>query len=191
VDQIALVQPLAGSLGIGRADYGVDRADFGVTVPPGGTSGRPGPTRIELALPASPASVCIGRRLAAHTLAQWMVPGKPAEDAVLIVSELLTNAIRHGAPPLRLRLRLRLRRGGQELAIEVDDGDRGAAPHKRDASPDAVGGRGLGIVATLSRRWGSRATQSGKTVWSVVAITAGASGQDSAQPAERPALRSL
>lgn len=83
-----------------------------------------------------------------------------AYAAELIVSELITNAIRYGAPPLRLRLIK-----NHTLTCEVHD-DSATSPQLRHARTVDEGGRGLFIVAQLAQRWGTRYTTEGKTVWS-------------------------
>ncbi|MFG2961467.1 ATP-binding protein [Streptomyces sp. NPDC048291] len=86
-----------------------------------------------------------------------------AQDIVftteLVVSELITNAIRYGKPPIQLRL---IR--GTTLICEVSDGS-GTAPHLRRARVFDEGGRGLLLVARLTQRWGSRHTPTGKIIW--------------------------
>lgn len=78
---------------------------------------------------------------------------------------MLTNAIVHGSPPIRLRLR----KTPEELAIEVDDAA-SAMPRKLRATPTDLHGRGLAIVADIGSRWAARADGYGKTVWSTLAI---------------------
>ncbi|MEV0599003.1 SpoIIE family protein phosphatase [Streptomyces sp. NPDC050315] len=121
------------------------------------------------------------RLLAPTKVADWEVAPDPAEvgrlraecgaqlaewglsDIVfsteLILSELITNAIRYGAPPVRLRL-LRDRC----LICEVADSS-STAPHLRRATSTDEGGRGLFLVAHLSQRWGTRYTPGGKVIW--------------------------
>lgn len=77
----------------------------------------------------------------------------------LIVSELVGNAVRHGAPPLQLRLVLE-----QMLTCEVSDSAAGA-PHVQHACTVDENGRGLFIVAGLADQWGVRHRARGKTVW--------------------------
>jgi anti-sigma regulatory factor (Ser/Thr protein kinase) len=84
------------------------------------------------------------------------------ETAVLLVSELVTNALMHGRPPLELRVRV-LDTGG--VRVEVLDAAGGEPPVRRRASLDAATGRGVGIVATLAARWGSQPVAAGKLVW--------------------------
>jgi len=85
------------------------------------------------------------------------------DDAIpttaLIVSELVTNAIRHATGPVELRL-LRDR----ALICEVSDGS-SVSPRLRRAQTTDEGGRGLFLVAQLSQRWGTRYTARGKVIW--------------------------
>lgn len=82
----------------------------------------------------------------------------------LIVSELVTNAVLHGCPPICLRLRCDEATG---LEAVVGDGDQ-APPRLLAPPPDALGGRGMELVDLLSLSWGSVPTTGGKTVWSRV-----------------------
>ncbi|MEU1851296.1 SpoIIE family protein phosphatase [Streptomyces sp. NPDC019990] len=77
----------------------------------------------------------------------------------LVVSELVTNAIRYGEPPIRLRL---IR--DNALICEVSDASN-TAPHLRRARAFDEGGRGLLLVAQLTQGWGTRHTTDGKTIW--------------------------
>ena len=85
--------------------------------------------------------------------------GADPADALLVVTELLTNAIRHGrsAPTVALRL------SPERLHLEVSD-QSSAAPAMRD-EPDATGGYGLQIVDRIAEHWGWRPTTAGKVVW--------------------------
>ncbi|AYC43853.1 ATP-binding SpoIIE family protein phosphatase [Streptomyces griseorubiginosus] len=109
-------------------------------------------------LPTDPAQVAGARREASDQLTAWGLDelGFATE---LIVSELVTNAIRYGSAPIELRL---LR--GDTLICEVSDGS-STAPHLRRARTFDEGGRGLLLVAQLAERWGSRQTATGKTIW--------------------------
>lgn len=77
----------------------------------------------------------------------------------LVVSELVTNALRYGSPPIRLRL-IRDR----TLICEVTDGS-STSPHVRRALETDEGGRGLFMVAQLTELWGTRYHTRGKTIW--------------------------
>ncbi|MCC9306269.1 SpoIIE family protein phosphatase [Kitasatospora sp. RB6PN24] len=92
--------------------------------------------------------------------------GDAAFTAELILSELITNAIRYGAAPVRVRL-LRDR----SLVCEVSDGS-STAPHLRYAATTDEGGRGLFLVAQLAERWGTRYPPRGKVIWSEQPLTA-------------------
>ncbi|MEV6290775.1 ATP-binding SpoIIE family protein phosphatase [Streptomyces sp. NPDC051896] len=83
-----------------------------------------------------------------------------APTTELIVSELVTNAIRHGRPPVRLRLILQ----GAGLTCEVSDGS-STSPYLRRANTFDESGRGLFIVSQLAQRWGTRHDSRGKTIW--------------------------
>jgi two-component sensor histidine kinase len=76
-----------------------------------------------------------------------------------VVSELVTNAIRYGRPPIRLRLI-----HDRALLCEVSDAS-STTPHQRRARVYDEGGRGLLLVAQLAEHWGTRHARHGKTVW--------------------------
>ncbi|MET8636096.1 SpoIIE family protein phosphatase [Streptomyces sp. NPDC004680] len=110
------------------------------------------------ALPRDRSAAGHARALAAHQLTEWGL--EDLEDATkLIVSELVTNAVRHGTGPIALRL-LRHR----VLTCEVSD-TAAFIPRQRRARTTDENGRGLSLVTNLSRRWGARSTSDGKVVW--------------------------
>ena len=114
-----------------------------------------------------PAVVAGTRRSVSERLAAWdLADAVPMVE--LIVSELVTNAIRYGRPPVRLRL---IR--DSALICEVSDAS-STAPHLRRARVFDEGGRGLFIVAQLARRWGCRHGHGGKTIWAEAPVRAGA-----------------
>ncbi|MEW1913709.1 ATP-binding SpoIIE family protein phosphatase [Kitasatospora sp. NPDC085895] len=98
------------------------------------------------------------RRLAAHALRRWGLE-ELSETTELMVSELVTNAIRHATRPVTLRL-VRTSR----LRCEVGD-DSPALPRARRAGPDDEHGRGLQIVARCADDWGATRLGAGKVVW--------------------------
>ncbi|OPF74672.1 histidine kinase [Streptomyces antioxidans] len=114
-------------------------------------------------VPFDPAAVAPQRSACARRLRAWDL-----EDAVctaeLIISELITNALRYGAPPLHIRL---LR--GRGLICEVSDGS-STAPHMRHATTTDEGGRGLFLVAQFAQRWGTRYTADGKVIWAETSL---------------------
>ncbi|MET7638271.1 SpoIIE family protein phosphatase [Streptomyces sp. NPDC005438] len=109
-------------------------------------------------LPAEPRSVARARELACQQLALWHVD-ELADTTELLVSELVTNALRHGEGSIRLRLLL-----DRSLVCEVWDAGL-VQPRRRRARDTDEGGRGLQLVQMLSVGWGSRRTPYGKTVW--------------------------
>ncbi len=121
-------------------------------------------------LPADPAVVSQARKLVDAQLDAWDLQ-EASFVTQLLVSELLTNAIRHAAPPIQLRLI-----HDRHLICEVSDAS-STAPHLRRARTYDEGGRGLLLVAQLTRGWGSRQTSTGKTIWAEQAI-------DETQPGE-------
>jgi anti-sigma regulatory factor (Ser/Thr protein kinase) len=123
-------------------------------------------------LPADPAIVADARRKVAERLAGWGLHDA-AFTTGLIVSELVTNAIRHAQSPIQLRL-IRDR----TLICEVSDGS-STAPHLRRARAFDEGGRGLLLVSRLTQRWGTRQTLHGKTIWAEQALPGG-TGHDAA-----------
>ncbi|MCX5078514.1 SpoIIE family protein phosphatase [Streptomyces sp. NBC_00424] len=109
-------------------------------------------------IPSDPAAVAGARRDASEQLAAWGLEDS-AFVTELIVSELVTNAIRYGRPPVRLRLI-----HDRSLVCEVSDAS-STAPLLRRARLFDEGGRGLMLVAQLAQRWGTRHTREGKIIW--------------------------
>ncbi|OXS35550.1 histidine kinase [Streptomyces sp. XY006] len=121
------------------------------------------------------------RRVPSSSVAEWDVPSdttvvpsvraecrtvlsgwgleETAFTTELILSELVTNAIRYGSPPVKVRL---LR--GRTLICEVSDGS-STSPRLRRAETTDEGGRGLFLVAQFALRWGTRYTSRGKVIW--------------------------
>jgi PAS domain S-box-containing protein len=109
-------------------------------------------------------AVAVGRHFTARILRQW---GRLelADPACLLVSELLTNAVRHARTPIGLHLH----HNAREVVIEVSD-DSAHLPRRRLAQADDENGRGLMIVESLAASWGTRVTDAGKTVWFALAF---------------------
>ncbi|WP_343243888.1 SpoIIE family protein phosphatase [Streptomyces sp. SID13726] len=117
-------------------------------------------------LEADPAIVSRTRSAVSRQLADWGLEGLDF-TAELVVSELVTNAIRYGRPPIRLRLI-----HDHALMCEVTD-DSSTTPHLRRARVFDEGGRGLLLVGQLARHWGTRHARHGKTVWAELDDSAG------------------
>ncbi|TDU74866.1 GAF domain-containing protein [Streptomyces sp. KS 21] len=126
------------------------------------------PARIaEWDLSPEPAAVSPVRNACARRLADWGLEDI-AFTTELILSELMTNAIRYGTEPIRVRLLY-----DRCLVCEVSDGS-STSPHLRRAADTDEGGRGLFLVAQFAERWGTRYTARGKIIWSEQALHDGA-----------------
>ncbi|MEU8547504.1 SpoIIE family protein phosphatase [Streptomyces roseoverticillatus] len=110
-------------------------------------------------LPAERSTVADARKFASEQLAAWGLE-ELGFTTELVVSELVTNAVRHAYAPIRLRL-IRER---SSLICEVSDAS-STSPRMRRARLTDEGGRGLLLVAQLTERWGTRFTADGKTIW--------------------------
>ncbi|GGT12822.1 SpoIIE family protein phosphatase/ATP-binding protein [Streptomyces purpureus] len=126
----------------------------------------PGDRIAQWDVPAEPAAVSRVRNAAAEQLEAWDLDAI-AYTTELILSELVTNAIRYGGEPIRVRL---LR--DSALICEISDSS-STAPHLRYAASTDEGGRGLFLVAQLAERWGTRYTERGKVIWAELPLTDG------------------
>ncbi|MGW1913014.1 ATP-binding protein [Streptomyces sp. NPDC002076] len=110
-------------------------------------------------LPRELTSAGRARRLVTAQLSDWSLADL-ADTAELLVSEVVTNALRHTRGPLRLNLRVR----DSRLACEVEDTE-SAGPLRSVVDTDAEGGRGTELLDLLADAWGSTETATGKTIW--------------------------
>ena len=122
--------------------------------------------RIRVSLTMGPPAAGQARRYVGAVIEAWQVP-VDADVAILLTSELVTNATRHDtagqeAPQLVVSW------AGDELLVEVHDRSR-SAPVPVVAPPDAETGRGLMLLSSLSTEWGYRETASGKAVYFTLA----------------------
>ncbi|MFF7648926.1 SpoIIE family protein phosphatase [Streptomyces sp. NPDC007983] len=123
-----------------------------------------GPGRVVSSdVPSDPAAVAGVRAGALRQLEEWGLE-EVAFTAELVLSELITNAIRHATGPIRLQL---VRDRG--LICEVSDTS-STSPHLRYATTTDEGGRGLFLVAQFAERWGTRYTAGGKVIWAELAL---------------------
>ena len=83
------------------------------------------------------------------------------DEALLLVSEVVTNAVRHGTPPVTLEM---ICLGDDGLELRISDGSP-ERPRSKDFTDDGEGGRGLFLVDTISDAWGVEPGESGKQVW--------------------------
>lgn len=100
------------------------------------------------------------RQAIARFLARANLP-QLIDDAQLLASELVTNAVRHARGPITVRAYVR----DGFLRLEVCDSCRDTAPERREATPDDENGRGMELVDKLAARWGCRTTTESKVVW--------------------------
>jgi serine phosphatase RsbU (regulator of sigma subunit)/anti-sigma regulatory factor (Ser/Thr protein kinase) len=112
----------------------------------------------ELSLAEEADAVSQARRFTVSELSG--LPEGVVSDAELVVAELVTNAVLHGAPPVTVRLY----RHGDGVRVEVQDQGPRPPLRIRDAG-EAMTGRGLALVAALSRAWGAEQQDPGKVVW--------------------------
>jgi anti-sigma regulatory factor (Ser/Thr protein kinase) len=123
----------------------------------------------EWTFPAEPGAVRTARAVVRGQLHGWHLDCV-ADLTALLVSELVTNSLRHATGPIGVRLvRPAGLDGAGTLLVEVSD-PLPDPPRERVARPEDEGGRGLQLVAGSSRRWGTRPGVSGKTVWFELAL---------------------
>jgi anti-sigma regulatory factor (Ser/Thr protein kinase) len=121
----------------------------------------------EWTFPAEPGVVRTARAVVRGQLRDWELDSL-SDLAALLVSELVTNSLRHATGPIGVRL---VRPAGvpDALLVEVSD-PLPDPPHERSADADDESGRGIQLVAGSSRRWGTRPGRTGKTVWFELAV---------------------
>ncbi|MFG2985107.1 SpoIIE family protein phosphatase [Streptomyces sp. NPDC048258] len=118
-----------------------------------------------------PSAVGAVRKAAAEKLEEWGLTDLVFATE-LILSELVTNAVRHGSAPVRVRML-----HDHALTCEVWDGT-STAPHLRYAATTDEGGRGLFLVAQLSEHWGVRYTPDGKVIWAEQTLPGSSGGAE-------------
>ncbi|MGW5005012.1 ATP-binding protein [Streptomyces parvulus] len=119
--------------------------------------------RAEWVFPAVPDAVRTARAQVRGALRAWGLDGV-SDLTALLVSELVTNALRHATGPIGVRLLRRPAAPPGILLVEVSD-PLPDPPRARGARPEDEDGRGLQLVASSVHRWGTRAGEAGKTVW--------------------------
>jgi anti-sigma regulatory factor (Ser/Thr protein kinase) len=134
-----------------------------------------GPPRVATRTPGLDArSVGAAREFSLATMRRWGVADR-VDDIGIVVSELLTNALRHGvqdtaAAPRRWPLRLGLAQPGRYVLCAVADPGRGL-PVPKEPDYLAESGRGLHVIGALSDTWGcTTPTGAGKVVWAMFAV---------------------
>ncbi|RFU38228.1 ATP-binding protein [Actinomadura logoneensis] len=116
-------------------------------------------------LPHAPSSVAVARRRLGSELGASGVDESVVDDASVIVSELISNALRHARPLPSGQVRVTWTRRGDIIEIAVSDGGATTEPRRGPGTLSSLGGRGLGIVETLAEGWGVRHEDGATTVW--------------------------
>lgn len=119
---------------------------------------------ISTSLPKDPSSPSAARRLVTRACEDWGCTSV-LDAALLVVTELVTNALVHAGTACDLRVRLR----AGVLRLEVDDEGRGTPDLQRSSTSDEHG-RGLFLVSAMALSWGIGPTDDGKTVWAELAV---------------------
>jgi anti-sigma regulatory factor (Ser/Thr protein kinase) len=122
-------------------------------------AGPPGTLHAALDLPPAIRSVPAARRLVSQLLVAWAAEAF-SDDAILLVSELVTNVVRHVSGQVALRVEVALSEPGLHVAV-VDSSPVPPVPGPRGSQ----GGHGILLVAALADRWGSELHGTGKRVW--------------------------
>ena len=152
---------------------------------------RPQKVERSIVLPYGPASVAQARQRLCEDLHAMEICEDRVDDATLVLSELVSNALRHASPlpspgnpenSVGVSWRIEVDRGSRSggwMEIAVRDGGSSTMPRVARPSVSGLGGRGLSIVQTLSGRWGTEMDATTTTVWAVLEIS-----PDDARPAE-------
>lgn len=117
-------------------------------------------------LPASSAVAAV-RRFVEETVRAWGGSDVAVDDAMLVASELATNALLHAGSPFRVTLR----RAGDTVRLDVEDASP-TPPARRSPGVEVTTGRGISMVHAIARRWGTDVRSDGKVVWAELAVSA-------------------
>ncbi|WP_370946171.1 ATP-binding protein [Amycolatopsis sp. cg5] len=121
--------------------------------------------KISFALPDDQTAPAMARRVVRQALAELGITADLVDDAVLAVSELVTNAVEHGGGPDRLELD----HDSEQFTLSVFDRST-APPEQRTPEPTAARSRGLLLVQAVATQWGSDPDGRGKGVWARFAL---------------------
>lgn len=127
-------------------------------------------------LPHAPSSVATVRRRLHADLCATGVHDDIADDASVVISELISNALRHARPLPTGDIRVSWSRDDDLIHLAVSDGGAMTEPRRARATLSSLGGRGLGIVEALADGWGVRHEEEGTTVWAILRSSRSVSG---------------
>jgi anti-sigma regulatory factor (Ser/Thr protein kinase) len=119
-------------------------------------------------VPAEPASAAAARAGLRAELRGRGMPDAVTDDAALVVTELLTNALRHARPLPSEQIDVNWTADDDGVLVRITDGGGMTYPQMLDSEPDDVAGRGLAIVDSLASDWGVEVDPDRVTVWAYV-----------------------
>jgi anti-sigma regulatory factor (Ser/Thr protein kinase) len=128
-------------------------------------------SRARLSVPHERTSVRVVRRAFADQLTEAGVPPECRDDAMLVLSELVSNAVKHAAPLPDGQITVSWQVADDVLHVEITDGGSGTRPSASVAVLSALGGRGLDIVRMVASQWGVTEDDGTVTVWAEVPRT--------------------
>lgn len=137
-------------------------------------------------LPNTAASAAAARVNVTDGLAGAGVSPAAISDAELVVSELVSNAIRHARPLPGATVQLTWALGNGSVEISVRDGGASAPPRPALPSLSSLGGRGLAVVERLACRWGISTSEAGTVVWAVLPAPRAAAPANGDRSSARP-----
>lgn len=123
--------------------------------------------RLKLGLSPIESAAASARRLVDRACAQWGLPAL-RDTARLVVTELVSNAVRHGTVAASAAVEVTLTRGMGAVYVSVRDRSRRLPKPGGPVPPTVEGGRGLLVVSLMSRAWGATPTVDGKVVWATL-----------------------
>ncbi len=126
---------------------------------------------VSVRVPFAASSVSAVRKQLKTWMAERGSSADHIEDARVVISELVGNAVRHAQPLPDGTLLLSWCVSGRHLQLSVTDGGSTTRPHKVDASSSAMTGRGMAIVDSLAVRWWSEQTRSRSTVHALLPLS--------------------